>query len=154
VAAVAIAEQPEPVIAAAAVANGNGRSATSTLQANLWEAAKVVAEAATAPAALIEPTPDPVPVQMATPPAPTPAPITVAPPPLAANGTPVTAVLTPAVPPRPVGPHAAQDPYTNYNIPAFVGSKSVIGKYKWIIFGSTAAFLGVIWAAIWFAGAR
>jgi hypothetical protein len=45
-----------------------------------------------------------------------------------------------------------QDPYTNYNTPAFVGaSKGRISRTKLVIFGSTAAFLGVILTAIWIA---
>ena len=144
------------MLAAAAVANGNGRTANSNLQANLWEAAKIVAEAATAPAAaFIEPTPAPVPIPRAVPPTPAPAPVAAAPASVAGNGAVATPIVKLAAPAQTGAPQAAQEPYTNYNIPAFIAaSKGPIAKYKWLIFGSTAAFLGVIWAAIWFAGAR
>jgi hypothetical protein len=63
--------------------------------------------------------------------------------------------LSPVVPPLPVVPPPVQDESTNYNIPAFIAaSKNKIDKAKWFIFGGTAAFLGVIWAAIWFAGGK
>jgi hypothetical protein len=149
----AVAVEPEPVAAQAMVASSNGHAevhahTNGKLQANLWEAAKIVAEAATAPAAVIEPSPAPVPIQLAVAPA-----VHTPAPPAMANGSAAHAGLTPAVPPLPViPPPPTQDESTNYNIPAFIAaSKGSMDKAKWVLFGSTAAFLGVILAAIWYA---
>jgi hypothetical protein len=133
------------------VVNGNGHTHTnghSNVQANLWEAAKIVAEAATAPAAVIEPAPAPVPIQLAA----APAVRTASTQPGMGNGSAAKAGLTPAVPPLPVVKPPVNDESTNYNIPAFIASsRKTIDGAKWVIFGSTAAFLGVVLAAIWFA---
>jgi hypothetical protein len=46
-------------------------------------------------------------------------------------------------------PAVAAVPATNYNIPAFIAAaRGGRDKGKWILFGSAAAFLGVVWAAI------
>jgi hypothetical protein len=156
------AAEPEPVLVAAAVAtagpvtaaapahsnghtNGHGNHHVN-LQANLWEAAKIVAEAATAPAAVIEPAPAPIPIQLAAAPA-----VQTIAQPMMVNGSAARAGLVPAVPPLPVAKPQVADESTNYNIPAFIASsrKGMDGA-KWVIFGSTAAFLGIVWAAIWF----
>jgi hypothetical protein len=101
------------------------------MQATLWEAAKVVAQAAAIPAPSTDPGLTLVPVQLAA---------------LKALPTPPAAVK-----PAPVVVLPPQDQTTNYNIPAFIAAaRNGRDAAKWVIFGSTAAFLGVIWAAIWF----
>src|SRR5689334_24731267 len=91
-------------------------------------------------AAVIEPAPAPVPVLLA-------AAAAVRNPagqPAMANGSSAKAGLTPAVPPLPVVKPQVKNESTNYNIPAFIASsRKTIDGAKWVIFGSTAAFLGV-----------
>jgi hypothetical protein len=50
-----------------------------------------------------------------------------------------------------VAPPPAQDESTDYLVAV---PKSKVDRLKWVIFGSAAAFLGVIWAAIWFAAGK
>jgi len=60
-------------------------------------------------------------------------------------GKPAIAAKMPAPPPA----------ASNYNIPAMIAAaRGGVDKGSWILFGSTAAFLGVIWAAIWLAVGR
>jgi hypothetical protein len=55
----------------------------------------------------------------------------------------------PPAAPVPLHPAVAAVPATNYNIPAFIAAaRGGRDKGKWILFGSAAAFLGVVWAAI------
>jgi hypothetical protein len=118
-----------PAAAAAVAANGNGHAAHH-LQANLWKAAKLVASAATAPAPVIEPTPTPVQVTIA----PSRIEAVRAEQPTAAAPAPV------AVPPAPAVEAS----------PIFIAPVRRFDKVKWVMFGTAAAFLGVVWAAIYF----
>ena len=93
------------------------------LQNNLWAAAAMVAEAASTHVAPV--------------PAPAPAPL-----PLAAPAPEPVPVPQPAPAPAPeAGP-----------LPVFMTTlRRVPDSLQWAVFGGTAAFLGVIWVAIWFA---
>ena len=93
------------------------------LQNNLWAAAAMVAEAASTHVAPV--------------PAPAPAPL-----PLAAPAPDPLPVPQPAPAPAPeAGP-----------LPVFMTTlRRVPDSLQWAVFGGTAAFLGVIWVAIWFA---
>jgi serine/threonine-protein kinase len=150
---VAVTAEPAPAKAAAASANGK-------LQANLWEAAAIVARAAVVEEPTPEPPPTSVPVRLANAPAPVATPM---PAPAAAVAT-MTAPAPAAAPvPAPVPVVSAPAPAvapvqenTNPNMPGgfIAAARGGFERAHWIIFGGTAAFLGVIWAAIWFAGSR
>jgi serine/threonine-protein kinase len=147
---VAVTAEPAPAKAAAASANGK-------LQANLWEAAAIVARAAVVEEPTPEPPPTSVPVRLTNAPAPVatpmPAPAAVA---TMAAPTPAAAPV-PAPLPVVSAPAAAVAPAqenTNPNMPGgfIAAARGGFERAHWILFGGTAAFLGVIWAAIWFAG--
>jgi serine/threonine-protein kinase len=92
--------------------------------AALWAAAVMVAEAASVHA--VPPSPvAPTPLPLATP------------------------------PPEPAPPAPAIAPEDTEPIPVFLTNlRRVPASLQWVVFGGTAAFLGIILAAIWFGGAR
>jgi hypothetical protein len=56
-----------------------------------------------------------------------------------------------ALPPEPV-PAPQPEPVVVEPIPAFMTTlRQAPNSLQWAVFGGTAAFLGVIWVAIWFA---
>ncbi|HTP34315.1 MAG TPA: protein kinase [Candidatus Acidoferrales bacterium] len=163
--------EPAPVMAAAATANGK-------LQGALWQAAAIVAQAAVVQPPALEPESEPVPVRLAsevrrTPalsPAPAPqtpsawAPVAAqsasAPVPVGAAAAVAVALADlPAPAPAPIpNPAAAPAPVpesANQNIPALIAAaRGGFDRAHWIIFGSTAAFLTIIWLAIWLAAGK
>jgi hypothetical protein len=143
------AAEPAPAMAAVAATSNGHSDKNGKLQADLWQAAKIVAEAATASAAVFEPPPAPMPIQMAA----APNVRHPAPQPLMTNVATAPADLMPAVHPLPVASPSTQVESNNI-APLVVAPKGGMDRLKWVIFGSAAAFLGVIWAAIWFAAAK
>ena len=165
-----VVETPAPPVAAAAAVNGR-------LQATLWEAASIVAQAAVVRPPAVEPEPAPVPVRLAAETKRAPA-APLIPPVAGTNGTPQPPFAAPAIPtsqtswvavgtapaPAPASgpaqaaaPVAAAAPPHNpgHTIPALIAAaRGGFDRSHLLIFGGTAAFLGVIWAAIWLAAGK
>ena len=168
-----------PELAAAAAANGKLQStlweaAAIVAQAAVVQAPVVEPESAPVPvmlAAEVKRTPAPAPVVI-----PAPAngssqaaaaiacePQPVASVPASAPESPVLPVAAASAAPleapipisMPVPAAAPQADASNYNIPAFIAAaRGGFDRAHWLIFGGTAAFLGVVWAAIWLAAGK
>ena len=118
----------EAAVIAAAAEPAPAVAPPDALHNTLWAAAAMVAEAAS------------------THPAP---PSPAAPPPLP------LAALPPSPDPVPAPPPAPQPAPAPVAIPAFMTNlRHAPDSLQWAFFGGTAAFLGIVWAAIWFAAGK
>lgn len=148
---------PEPV-AAAAIEPEPPAAATMPLpillpeiaaHASLWTAAEVVSHAAWAPGA---PSFDLPPVFAEFPPVPC---ETTQPTPAEPVAAAVVAVLSETTAPNAAdvsqpAPAASEPTLSPYSVPRFLAAARVQSEsIQWAVFGGTAAFLGVIWTAIW-----
>jgi eukaryotic-like serine/threonine-protein kinase len=108
----------------------------TAVHASLWTAAEVVSRAAQSSGA----------PSLAAPPTP-PAPVPVATPAVAALSGTVAPEVAPVSQPTPAATNPALSPY---GVPEFLAAaKTQSESVQWAFFGGTAAFLGVIWTAIW-----